>query len=77
MKLNCLKTASPYKKCAVHQCTCYCNNPKVSHAEDIKWIGTNLAATKDQGIKYYAIVLYAMLIPLMQNETEGDDLDTR
>ena len=35
-----------------------------------------LAATKDQGIKYYAIVLYAMLIPLMQNETEGDDLDT-
>ena len=49
-KLNYLKRSTrPDLAFAVHQCACFCANPKQSHAKALKRIGRYLYATKTQG----------------------------
>jgi hypothetical protein len=51
-KLNYLeKSTRPEIAYAVHQCARYCNEPKQSHAEELKRIGRYLVHTKDHGIR--------------------------
>ncbi len=39
-----------YTSMAVHQCACFCNNPRLSHERAIKRIARYLIGTKDCGI---------------------------
>jgi hypothetical protein len=38
---------------AIHQCTCYCNNPTALYELAVKCIGQYLFASRDKGIKLH------------------------
>ena len=50
-KLNFLeKSTRPDISVSVHQCTCFSESPKKSHAKAVKHIGRYLLATRDKGL---------------------------
>lgn len=53
-KLNYLaNNTRPDISMAVHQCTCYCSNPKAIHESAVKQIARYLLSTQDKGLVLY------------------------